>query len=76
MGCEDGGVRIVKVEKDGHLDHQPVIFPSVAGNNSPPISTIHATKGNNRANATKKCVILCVAGGKDGSVTAFNAFES
>ena len=68
LGCEDGGVRILKVEDGGHLDFQPMIFPSIGGFNSSPLSSIHTVvKGND---------ILCVAGSKDGTVTVFNIIEA
>lgn len=69
-------MRLVKVENDGHLDYEPMLFLSVGGGYSPPITSIYAAKVCDK-NAVGRNDMLCViVGGKDGGVTTLNLYEN
>jgi hypothetical protein len=80
-GCGDGGMRLTSVGRDGHLDHKPMLFPSVNGGSSPPLTSIHSVLvATGEHDATNKSNIqnaryLCATGAKDGSVSTFYVDE-
>ena len=72
LGCEDGGLRLLKMGMEGHLDHQPHLFPSLNGVHAPAVTCIHVVSlmdpDKNKGYATN---FLCTTGSKDGIISAF-----
>jgi hypothetical protein len=72
VGCSDGGLRVIAVEKLAFFDCKPKLWKSVNGKNSPGISSVSISSflmsSSSGAREKKR---WCVTGADDGSVALF-----
>ena len=69
VGCSDGGLRLLHMDTDGHLDPTPKVWEKLSGKSSPGLSCVCIANPTN--GHTEQDCFDCVVGGEDGSLTAF-----
>lgn len=68
VGCSDGGLRVISVEKLAFFDSKPKLWKSVNGKNSPGICSVSISSFITNINGIREKKRWCVTGADDGSV--------